>query len=90
MFGRGVYFADKFSKSANYCHSYKAPFRFIFLNHVAVGRMYETYDSMPYVNKPPDGYHSVWAKEGRSLYNNEYIVYKPSQATITYMVLFER
>lgn len=41
MFGKGVYFADMVSKSANYCHTSQAdPVGLILLGEVALGNMY--------------------------------------------------
>ena len=40
MFGKGVYFADMVSKSANYCHATKSsPVAFLLLCEVALGNM---------------------------------------------------
>ena len=41
MFGKGVYFADMVSKSANYCHTNKSsPTGILLLCEVALGNMY--------------------------------------------------
>lgn len=40
MFGKGVYFADMVSKSANYCHTSQAePVGLVLLADVALGNM---------------------------------------------------
>lgn len=40
MFGKGIYFADMVSKSANYCHASQAdPVGLILLGEVALGNM---------------------------------------------------
>lgn len=40
MFGKGLYFADMVSKSANYCHTSQAdPVGLILLGEVALGNM---------------------------------------------------
>lgn len=40
MFGKGIYFADMVSKSANYCHTSQAdPIGLILLGEVALGNM---------------------------------------------------
>ncbi|KAG9347239.1 hypothetical protein JZ751_004806 [Albula glossodonta] len=45
MFGKGVYFADMVSKSANYCHTSQAdPVGLILLGEVALGNIYIVYD----------------------------------------------
>lgn len=44
MFGKGIYFADMVSKSANYCHTSQAdPIGLVLLGEVALGNMYVTY-----------------------------------------------
>lgn len=40
MFGKGIYFADMVSKSANYCHAFQGdPVGLILLGEVALGNM---------------------------------------------------
>lgn len=40
MFGKGIYFADMVSKSANYCHTFQGdPVGLILLGEVALGNM---------------------------------------------------
>jgi hypothetical protein len=34
----------------------------------------------------PKGYHSIHAKAGRSLMNDEFIVYDPRQARVTHLI----
>ncbi|XP_053378443.1 poly [ADP-ribose] polymerase 1-like [Mercenaria mercenaria] len=58
MFGKGVYFADMVSKSANYCRTSKQdPKGLMMLCEVALGNMYEC-TRAEYVNKLPKGKHS--------------------------------
>ena len=60
MFGKGVYFADMVSKSANYCFASKqAPSGLLLLSEVALGNMYEC-TGAEYVEKLPDGKHSTF------------------------------
>ncbi|KAK8565495.1 hypothetical protein V6N12_059055 [Hibiscus sabdariffa] len=56
MFGKGVYFADMFSKSANYCYANSA-FRtgVLLLCEVALGDMAELLHSKSDADKLPDG-----------------------------------
>lgn len=43
MFGKGVYFADMVSKSANYCHTSQSdPVGLLLLAEVALGNTYVT------------------------------------------------
>ncbi|XP_064412633.1 poly [ADP-ribose] polymerase 1 isoform X2 [Latimeria chalumnae] len=59
MFGKGVYFADMVSKSANYCHTSQAdPVGLILLGEVALGNMYEL-KRANHITKLPKGKHSV-------------------------------
>ncbi|XP_053548122.1 poly [ADP-ribose] polymerase 1-like [Bombina bombina] len=59
MFGKGIYFADMVSKSANYCHtSPNNPIGFILLGEVALGNMHEL-KTAGQITKLPKGLHSV-------------------------------
>ena len=58
MFGKGVYFADMVSKSANYCHAYSSnPTGLMILCEVALGNMYELKNAKS-ITKLPKGKHS--------------------------------
>jgi len=59
MFGKGIYFADMVSKSANYCAaSPSAPFGYALLAEVALGNMLELTESK-FIRKLPKGKQSV-------------------------------
>ncbi|XP_030051590.1 poly [ADP-ribose] polymerase 1 isoform X2 [Microcaecilia unicolor] len=59
MFGKGIYFADMVSKSANYCHAFPDnPVGLILLGEVALGNMNEL-KSAAQITKLPKGKHSV-------------------------------
>ncbi|CAK7346439.1 unnamed protein product [Dovyalis caffra] len=59
MFGKGVYFADLVSKSAQYCFTDKKnPVGLMLLSEVALGEVYELKKST-YMEKPPEGKHST-------------------------------
>uniref|UniRef100_A0AAV3AJQ4 Poly [ADP-ribose] polymerase n=2 Tax=Pyxicephalus adspersus TaxID=30357 RepID=A0AAV3AJQ4_PYXAD len=59
MFGKGIYFADMVSKSANYCHTTpNNPTGLILLGEVALGNMYEL-KAASHITKLPKGKHSV-------------------------------
>jgi hypothetical protein len=59
MFGKGIYFADLASKSANYCcTSTSDPDGLLVLSEVALGNMMEKIES-EYVERMPAGFHSV-------------------------------
>uniref|UniRef100_A0A3B4A191 Poly [ADP-ribose] polymerase n=1 Tax=Periophthalmus magnuspinnatus TaxID=409849 RepID=A0A3B4A191_9GOBI len=63
MFGKGVYFADMVSKSANYCHTSQSdPVGLLLLAEVALGN--HELKKAAHVTKLPKGKHSV--KMGRT------------------------
>lgn len=59
MFGKGIYFADMVSKSANYCFASPGNNRgLLLLGEVALGNMHEL-NAAEYIQKLPKGCHSV-------------------------------
>ncbi|XP_022090532.1 poly [ADP-ribose] polymerase 1-like isoform X2 [Acanthaster planci] len=59
MFGKGVYFADMVSKSANYCFTNRSnPTGLMLLCEVAIGNMHELTHSS-YITQLPSGKHST-------------------------------
>ncbi|XP_064601493.1 LOW QUALITY PROTEIN: poly [ADP-ribose] polymerase 1-like [Liolophura sinensis] len=59
MFGKGIYFADMVSKSANYCRTSKSdPVGLMLLCEVALGNMHEL-TGASYITKLPKGKHST-------------------------------
>jgi len=77
-FGKGVYFADMFSKSHGYC-STDGP-AFLLLCEVALGKMAELFSSQ-YMEKAPDGFNSCKAM-GRSFPDFSNCVVLPNGVTI--------
>ncbi|GAB2282278.1 Poly [ADP-ribose] polymerase 1 [Dionaea muscipula] len=81
MFGKGVYFADLVSKSAQYCYTDQSnPVGLMLLSEVALGEIYEL-TKAKYMDKPPRGKHStkglgkkVPAKSGFAKWRNEVVV----------------
>ncbi|KAB7505693.1 Poly [ADP-ribose] polymerase 2 [Armadillidium nasatum] len=60
MFGKGIYFADMASKSANYCMpSYQNKTGLLVLCDVSLGKFRELLDADYKAEKLPSGYHSV-------------------------------
>ncbi|MPC33378.1 Poly [ADP-ribose] polymerase 2 [Portunus trituberculatus] len=60
MFGKGVYFADMVSKSANYCWANsRNNVGFLLLSEVALGKSNPLLQADYEANKLPPGYHSV-------------------------------
>jgi len=59
MFGKGIYFADMVTKSANYCHANKKDnVAMMLLADVALGNHYPL-KGAKYMDKAPPGYHST-------------------------------
>ncbi|XVF21621.1 hypothetical protein REPUB_Repub12eG0106200 [Reevesia pubescens] len=59
MFGKGIYFADLVSKSAQYCYTdRKSPVGLMLLSEVALGEVYEL-TKAKYIEKLPKGKHST-------------------------------
>lgn len=59
MFGKGIYFADLVSKSAQYCYvDRKDPVGLMLLSEVALGEIHEL-KKATYMDKPPRGKHST-------------------------------
>lgn len=93
MFGDGIYLADQASKSTNYCSSNgRGVPHFLFLANAALGKMWVAPAANNTLKAAPDGHDSVWGKGNftRGLINNEYIVYKDAQQSLTHLVTFER
>lgn len=62
MFGKGIYFADMVSKSANYCcANSQNPTGLLLLCDVALGKTYDRLKA-DYIEKLPKGYHSTFGK----------------------------
>lgn len=93
MFGNGVYGADSSTKALNYSAGFwdgrrnKNKSMFCFVMRFALGKVYETKHSL--YSGTPSGYNSIYAKGGADLKNNEYIVPRPDQTTMSYLVEFE-
>lgn len=101
MFGYGLYFADKFSKSLNYT-SLRGSYwtsgsnnkGFLALYEVHVGNQLEIKKHQPWcgslsednLKKRGSNYNSIFAKGGADLINNEYIVYNQNQCTVRYII----
>jgi len=96
MFGKGLYFADRSTKSVNYTsargaywsHGNDSTF-FLGLFRVRVGKRYHAKTSGNYDYKKIKSlgdYDSVFGEKGQSLINNEFIVYRDAQTTIYALV----
>ena len=87
MFGKGIYFADQSSKSAQYSLMWannRRPFGYLFLADVALGKVKKETGPL-YREEAPQGFHSVQGCKGLSLVHNEFIVYKTAQCTLRYI-----
>jgi poly [ADP-ribose] polymerase len=97
MFGHGIYFANKATKSTNYCsvRGRGVP-HFLFLADVAIGKSYVAREAMSDLREAPKGHDSVLGKAGHTnawagrLQYDEFIVYHAPQQTIRYLVTFDR
>lgn len=99
MFSDGIYFADKAQKSIGYTSlsgSYwaggnaKKAYLALFTAHIGNQKHIYRHDSSCYsITKhglAKEGYDSVFAHGGADLRNNEFIVYDPSQCTISFII----
>lgn len=95
MFGYGSYFANLAQKSIGYTSLRGAYWSrgdsnraFLALMEVAYGKPYDVECScdMNWNILHKKGYHSLHAHAGRSLYNDEIVVYREDQMTIRYLV----
>ncbi len=90
MFGNGVYGASSASKSFRYSVGLWGGRRsrmntaYMFVVQFGMGRVYETHSMC--TSGAPRGYHSIHAKAGRTLRNDEYIVYSTTQAKVTHLI----
>lgn len=100
MYGDGIYWATNSTKSINYTDasgSYwaggSASTAYLFLADVAYGNQKVVNNSYMYTKKNIAPNHSVWAKAGSAVYNDEIITYTPSgpgqQHILRYIVEFE-
>lgn len=90
MFGDGIYAAHNSTKALNYSIGFWSSKRnkydnaFLFLTNFAMGKTHEVYHSL--YSGAPKGFDSVHAKQSLGgLYNDEYIVYKLFQSSITHL-----
>lgn len=89
MFGNGAYFADLSTKSAQYARHGNRPPHYLFVCEVALGKMKVFLESQSNLEAAPKGYDSVKGEAGRSLMNNEYIVYRESQSRPVFVAEIE-
>jgi poly [ADP-ribose] polymerase len=92
MFGKGVYFADQSTKSAQYSLMWannRRPSGYLFLADVALGRIQKE-TGPKYREEAPNGYHSVQGCKGPSLIHNEFIIYNTAQCTLRYIAEIEQ
>lgn len=94
MFGDGIYAANTSTKALNYSTGFwaggvsnKYPNAYLLLVEFSMGTVYDTHSSL--FSGAPSGYDSVHAHKGRSLYNDELIVYTVKRARITHLVELE-
>lgn len=89
MYGNGIYGAINSTKSLGYSYGRwgqggVGDAGWLFICQFAMGKTYDTDGSL--YSGAPRGYDSVWAKAGRSLSNDELIVYRNAQVRITHLL----
>lgn len=99
-FGPGIYFADDWKKAANYSNAkgsteagrvgaVRGRKAFMFAADVVLGTSHVP-DRVKGFAKPPRGHHSVFGKADHSgVDDNEFIVYRPDQSRLRYLIEFE-
>lgn len=76
MFGKGIYFADLVSKSAQYCYTdRKNSVGLMLLSEVALGEVYEL-TKAKYMDKPPEGKHSTKGLGKKVPQKSEYVKWR--------------
>lgn len=95
MFGNGIYFADKSTKSSQYAsagYTYGSQYNdnscYMFIAQVALGKMMEYQTAQGRLVAAPAGYDSVKGCAGYSLVHNEYIIYRPQQHKLKFLCRF--
>lgn len=99
MFGDGCYYSNRARKSFGYTSSKSAYWTkensniaYMAVFKVHVGKQWVIHEHQSYCYSLNEttvknkGFDSVWAKAGKSLYNDEFIIYNPAQCTIKYLV----
>ena len=87
MMGNGLYGAINSTKSLGYTFGRwgqggVGDSGWLWICDFGMGKIYETH----YATHLPHGYDSVWAKAGKSLQNDELVVYRNTQANIKYLM----
>ncbi|XP_026410146.1 poly [ADP-ribose] polymerase 1-like [Papaver somniferum] len=76
MFGKGIYFADLVSKSAQYCHTSNwNPVGLLLLSEVALGDIYELKEAMD-MDRPPKGKNSTKGLGKKAPHKSDYVTWK--------------
>ena len=94
LFGNGIYFADKSTKSSQYSWGRYGGSRgygnsyFMFVANVALGKIKEYQYAQSNLQQAPIGYNSVMGKKGGTLVHDEYIIYDSKQEKLNYLVEF--
>lgn len=99
LYGPGIYTADDWKKSANYCSLNNAIYAkgsggitnrnaFMFICDVILGNPHIVSGAKAFTS-PPKGYNSIFAEGGGYVMNNEFIVFDRNQVNLRYLVEFE-
>jgi poly [ADP-ribose] polymerase len=95
MYGNGIYKSSNSSKSINYSsiqNSYwakgSANKAYLFISDSALGNTYIAKHSGNYTAKSIHPNHSIWAKAGSSVINDEMILFSTNQHNLKYLLEF--
>lgn len=89
MYGAGTYCADYSCKSMQYTRPNRSSQRIFVVGRVLMGKAYATKKTMQGHKEPPEGYDSVYAKDGCQTHHNEFITYDPGQVYPEYIVFIK-
>lgn len=92
MFGKGIYFADQSTKSAQYSLMWannRRSMGYLFLADVALGKVKKE-TGPQYREEAPNGHHSVQGCQGLHLVHNEFIIYNTAQCTLRFIAEIEQ
>lgn len=88
-FGKGISSSATSSKSHDYSTNLShSPWTALFLNSVVIGNPYNTYEFIPGITHPPDGYDSIIGHPGTIINWDETVVYRNDAIQPLYLVFY--
>lgn len=86
--GNGIYFGDTACTSAYYTSAGRGGSRMMAIADVSLGKM-KDYRRITYgLEAPPKGFNSCHGVRGSEFVDDEYVIYRPQQQALTYLVEF--